>query len=318
MDADDLRLFEKTLRTVAQDSSGAALDVALEDIGWRDALVEEPSAAATLFGVQGELCVSSSALDDVLAVALEVDPAATTGVVLPPLGTHEAPGSVVDDRVRVRGVGSRRLLEATQIVIGVDRGDGHFAMTVAAADVELRQVTGIDPDGGWVEVTAVVAAPIANDRTIAPWSAAVVAGQLALASELVANSRAMLELARNHAVERIQFGVPIASFQAVRHRLADALFAVESADGAVTASWEDPNSYTAAMAKAIAGRTSKTVARHAQQVLAGMGFTSEHAFHHYFKRSLVLDQLFGSGAVLSEELGAEVLRSGTLPPVRPL
>jgi alkylation response protein AidB-like acyl-CoA dehydrogenase len=128
----------------------------------------------------------------------------------------------------------------------------------------------------------------------------------------------MLGLARDHAVEREQFGVPIASFQAVRHRLADALYAVESADAAVAASWEAPDAYTAAIAKAIAGRSAKTVARHAQQVLAGMGFASEHRFHHYFKRSLMLDQLFGSSAALSEAIGADVLRIGLLPPVRPL
>jgi alkylation response protein AidB-like acyl-CoA dehydrogenase len=163
-----------------------------------------------------------------------------------------------------------------------------------------------------------LAPPIHSDAASVGWEAAVVAGQLAVASELVAGSREMLRLARGHAVEREQFGVPIASFQAVRHRLAEALVAVEAAAGAVAASWEEPTPYTAAMAKSIAGRSARTVARHAQQVLAGMGFTSDHAFHRYFRRSLVLDHLFGSSASLSERIGAEVLRTGVLPPVRPL
>lgn len=318
MDANDLRLFEETLRKAAVGRSGAEFDTALDEVGWRDALTEAPTSAAVLFAIQGEHCATSSALDDVLAVALDLPPSATTAIVLPRLGTHVAPAMLTDDRVTVRGVGSRRVPEAKDIVITVGSADGRFAMTVATADLELRPVTGIDPAGGWVEILGELPAPNADGRTIAPWSAAVIAGQLALASELVANSRTMLSLARDHAVERVQFGVPIASFQAVRHRLAEALYAVESADAAVAASWEELNSYTAAMAKAIAGRSSKTVARHAQQVLAGMGFTSEHRFHHYLKRALVLDQLFGSSAALSEEIGVDVLRTGSLPPVRPL
>ena len=54
---------------------------------------------------------------------------------------------------------------------------------------------------------------------------------------------------------------------------------------------------TAAMAKAIAGRSARTAARHCQQVLAGIGFTTEHALHRYVRRVLVLDELFGSARV---------------------
>ena len=79
----------------------------------------------------------------------------------------------------------------------------------------------------------------------------------------------MLDLARAHALERVQFGRPIARFQAVRHRLADALVAVEALDAALGAAWDEPNPMTAALAKAIAGRTARTVATHCQQVLAG-------------------------------------------------
>jgi alkylation response protein AidB-like acyl-CoA dehydrogenase len=72
------------------------------------------------------------------------------------------------------------------------------------------------------------------------------------------------------------------------------------------------------MAKAIAGRSARTVAKHAQQVLAGMGFTAEHPFHLYLKRTMVLDQLFGSSAAISEEVGAAVLRDRRLPAILPL
>jgi hypothetical protein len=53
-------------------------------------------------------------------------------------------------------------------------------------------------------------------------------------------------------------------------------------------------------------------------VLAGIGFTAEHPFHLYFRRVLVLDQLFGSAHSLTVELGDELLRSRTLPTLLPL
>ena len=128
----------------------------------------------------------------------------------------------------------------------------------------------------------------------------------------------MLELARRHALGRVQFGRPIASFQAVRHRLAETLVAVESAEAVLGAAWEDGSPTTAAVAKALAGRGARTAARHCQQVLAGIGFTTEHPFHRYVRRALVLDELFGSSRSLTRELGVELLAARRLPDFAPL
>jgi alkylation response protein AidB-like acyl-CoA dehydrogenase len=128
----------------------------------------------------------------------------------------------------------------------------------------------------------------------------------------------MLELARVHALERVQFDRPIASFQAVRHRLADVLVAIEAATALLDAAREDPSPVTAAMAKAFAGRSARAAARHCQQVLAGIGFTTEHPLHLFVRRSLVLDQLLGAGSGLTRQLGMDVLAGGTLPPAFPL
>jgi alkylation response protein AidB-like acyl-CoA dehydrogenase len=128
----------------------------------------------------------------------------------------------------------------------------------------------------------------------------------------------MLELAREHALSRIQFDRPIATFQAVRHRLAETLVAIESADALLAAAWEDRSPDTAAMAKALAGRGARVASRHCQQVLAGIGFTTEHPFHRYARRVLVLDELFGSSRTLTKALGAELLTSGRLPAQLPL
>ena len=150
------------------------------------------------------------------------------------------------------------------------------------------------------------------------WGAAVAAGQLALGHELVGAARTMLELARVHALERMQFGRPIASFQAVRHRLAESLVAIEAAAALLAAAWDEPDPVIAAMAKAVAGRSARTVARHCQQVLAGIGFTTEHTFHRYFRRIVVLDQLLGAGNELTRRLGGDTLVTGTVPATFPL
>jgi hypothetical protein len=313
MDADDRRLFETGLRQAAATNTARDLDLDLNDLGWRDALASSPGAAtAALFAVLGETNTSSSALDDVVLSALGVEPAPATAVVLPALGRTAVPGRIDGGRLTVDGVATRRIVGTTVVVLVADTGSQDVLVRMHSDDVDVRPVTGMDPDGGWVRVLADVPAET-RSSTPSSWSPAVSAGQLALAQELVGTARAMLQLARDHAVARIQFGRPIGSFQAVRHRLAESLVAVEGADAVVAAGWEQPNPVTAALAKAVAGRATQDTARHAQQVLAGMGFTTEHPFHRYLRRALVLDQLLGDGRRLSAQIGAEALRTRQLP-----
>ena len=53
-------------------------------------------------------------------------------------------------------------------------------------------------------------------------------------------------------------------------------------------------------------------------MLAGIGFTTEHDFHHYVRRVLVLDQMFGASRTLTRELGRHLLATRRLPPLPPL
>jgi alkylation response protein AidB-like acyl-CoA dehydrogenase len=96
------------------------------------------------------------------------------------------------------------------------------------------------------------------------------------------------------------------------------LVAVETAVAVVDAAWLDPSAVTAAMAKATAGRSARVVAKHSQQVLAGIGFTTEHDLHRFLRRIWMLDQLLGSSAVLTKQLGQDLLATRTLPPLLPL
>lgn len=333
---EDRELFERGLAHATAAHTGEALDAALDDLGWADALAaDRRTAVSLLFEHQGRACATSSALDRVLALALDLgpdgagapadDPSLAPAVVLPPLGRCDPPGELVGEGLVVRGLGTSGLTRRKAAAVVAGTADGPVAVLVDTVDLAPRPVAGLDPALGVVAVVADgVRAPAQSVPSPAVWEDAVGVGQLAVAHELVGASRAMLGLARDHALDRIQFGVPIASFQAVRHRLAEALVAVEAADAAVAAGWDAGFAsgggppVAAAMAKAVAGRSARAVARHSQQVLAGIGFTTEHPLHTYVRRVLVLDRLFGDAVSLTRRLGDEAVRARRLPPMLPL
>jgi Acyl-CoA dehydrogenase, C-terminal domain len=130
---------------------------------------------------------------------------------------------------------------------------------------------------------------------------------------LVGTARAMLALARQHALDRVQFGKPIASFQAIRHRLAETLVAIEGAEATLGLPGAESPDLTAMLAKAAAGKAALTAARHCQQVLGGIGFTAEHDLHQHVKRALVLDGLLGSSRELTRKAGAGLRARGSAP-----
>jgi Acyl-CoA dehydrogenase, C-terminal domain len=311
---EDLALLERSLRHAAESTTGAALDAALEELGWRDALSVDPRGAVSLlFALQGEANANSSALDLVLAHALghEAD-----AVVLPAVGRWEAPGARDASWTEVRGVATARLAERDTALIVARAGGSHVAVEVETASLPHRPITGLDPSLGPAEVSG----EVVGARELGPvdWGAAVALGQLALGHELAGAAGRMLELACEHALERIQFGRPIARFQAVSHRLAETLVAIEAAGALLDGAWLDHAPRTAAMAKAAAGRAARVAARHCQQVLAGIGFTTAHPMHRYVKRVLVLEQLLGTTRGLTRELGADILDHRQLPALLPL
>jgi alkylation response protein AidB-like acyl-CoA dehydrogenase len=319
MERDELALFVRGIRDATTSATGAALDAALADLGWLDALVADPqTAVSVLFESQGAANATSSALDRVLMRGLGLEDDPTLAVVLPPLRAVHAPGSRQGARWAVDGLALGAPASSHAAVVATTFGEpAPGVLVVPVHALELRHVAGLDPALGLVEVTGDL--DPAGDIVRAPvrWDEAVALGQLALGHELVGAARAMLELARQHALDRVQFGRTISSFQAVRHRLADSLVAVESAAALLEAAWEDPLAYSA-MAKSLAGRQARLVSSHCQQVLAGIGFTAEHPFHHFVRRTLLLDQLLGAGTVLTRGLGTEILATGALPPAFPL
>ena len=320
MDDDDRELLERSIRRAMESHSGAALDVALGELGWPEALSMDPrTAISLLFELQGARHANTSALGAVLSSALGPEAGSTPGVVMPRLGRWDVPGRMVQGDLVIRGLGTASLVDGAvaSVVARIDGTD--LALEVSTADLTFRAVRGMDPSLGLVEIAGDTV-PWSTRRELPPtaWPEAVGLARIAAGHELVGAGRAVLELARGHALGRVQFGRPISSFQAIRHRLADTLVALEAAAAALDSAWEVRSTQAAAMAKAQAGRGARTAARHCQQVLAGIGFTTEHDFHLYVRRILVLDELFGSARALTRNLGDELLATRKLPHLPPL
>ncbi|HZP30464.1 MAG TPA: acyl-CoA dehydrogenase family protein [Acidimicrobiia bacterium] len=316
MDAGERALLAATVgdAIAAIAAEGGTADGALTELGWLEMLDAEPrDAVGIVFSALGAQHVTATVLDDVVAGALGIEPRAAVALLLSPYTTWAPPGRVDGGLLHASGVTTARVATADELVVAAE-ADGRLALaTVPASAVTITPVAGIDPAAGLhaVEIGGAVASTVPLD--LDAWDAAVAAGRRALAHQVAGACRTMLEQARAHALDRSQFGRPVARFQAVRHRLAEALVAVEALDAAVAAAWDEPGPVTAALAKAVAGRTARTVAAHCQQVLAGIGFTTEHPFHRYLKRTIALDGLLGSTDAIVADLGRLLIATRTVP-----
>lgn len=118
-----------------------------------------------------------------------------------------------------------------------------------------------------------------------------------LAAEQVGGAARCLDTAVEYAKQRIQFGRPIGSFQAIKHRCADMLVQVEGARSAVVhaAQITDPDDLpiAAAVAKHTASETFMHVALDNMRVHGGLGFTWEHDAHLYVRRAKAAALMFG-------------------------
>jgi len=127
-------------------------------------------------------------------------------------------------------------------------------------------------------------------------------GAIAIAAEAVGAAARCLEMAVAYAKERIQFGRPIGSFQAVQHKCAEVMLELESARSAAYWSWwvasqeaGEPGALAeaASVAKATAGDALTRAAAENVQIHGGVGFTWEFDCHLYFRRARAVEHLLG-------------------------
>ena len=135
---------------------------------------------------------------------------------------------------------------------------------------------------------------------------------VALAFEQLGGARECLDMAVAYSKDRYQFGRPIGSFQAIKHKCADMLVLVEGAKsaahyaGGVAAQGDSDLSIAAALAKAHCSVAYFTCAAENIQIHGGIGFTWEHDAHLYLKRAKTDSLLFGDPVTWRAKLADRV------------
>src|SRR5947207_1920094 len=188
------------------------------------------------------------------------------------------------------------------------RAGGITQTPVTAMDLATRWVN-LTLDGVAVGADAVLGAPGKGEPLL---RALLGMGAVGAAAEMLGAARRCLDMAVDYAKVREQFGQPIGSFQAIRHKCAEMLLEVENSHAAVYyAAWardagtEDAD-LAASVAKAYVGDASRKVCGEAIQVHGGIGFTWEYDLHLYFKRAKALEVQYGDADYHRELITAKV------------
>jgi alkylation response protein AidB-like acyl-CoA dehydrogenase len=167
--------------------------------------------------------------------------------------------------------------------------------------------TPMDPTRRLARITPESAAPLGTDPGVAD------AAAILLAAEQIGAAARCLELTVGYTKERQQFGRPIGSFQALKHRMADLYVAVQSARAVVYDAVEQADdapsatsATSAALARVAATEAFNTVAAEGIQLHGGIAITWEHDMHLYFKRAHGSSHVLGAAGEYLSRLEAEV------------
>jgi alkylation response protein AidB-like acyl-CoA dehydrogenase len=161
-----------------------------------------------------------------------------------------------------------------------------------------RRVVHVELDGVRVERNAVLGDP---GVSAAPaLRRALEEATVCLALEMVGTAQTIFDITLDYAKQREQFGVPIGSFQATKHKFADMMIALERARAlgyfaALTIAEDDARRTSAtSVAKAAAGDCQRLLAKEGIQIHGGIGYTWEHDMHLYVRRIKSGEPLFGT------------------------
>ncbi|MBN2623845.1 MAG: acyl-CoA/acyl-ACP dehydrogenase, partial [Acidimicrobiales bacterium] len=254
------------------------LVILLEELGW----VADPTP----------LVATTSQYTPLVREGADADQRATLLGAVCQGGTGAAAFAAADVRATPDGHGWRLAGTAHHVVDG-DRADevavvaatdeGPATFVVPRAEVAATRLPAFDPtmhvadvslDGALVPPERVLRQ--GGEEAIARARHEAVTG---MAAVMVGASRRMLELVLAHVTDRHQFGVPIGSFQAVKHMAVDVHVAIERARALchfaalVIAEGDDRRALAASMAKAAAGDCQRIAARHGVQLFGGLGYT---------------------------------------------
>jgi alkylation response protein AidB-like acyl-CoA dehydrogenase len=202
---------------------------------------------------------------------------------------------------------------ASFALVVADSADGPslFGVDLAVGQIKSEPAMDRTRSFGWLHLNKTSAWLIGGAKSV---NRLLDLGAVFSSAEMLGGAERVLEFSVEYAKDRVQFGRPIGSFQAVKHRCADMLVDVEGMRSSVYwAAWclsaDDPESSVAAStAKVWGADASKRVMASALQVHGGIGFTWEHDLHFYMKRAQVDQLSFGDASYHRERL-AQLLRT---------
>lgn len=281
--------YDESLWQLLCEQVGAAALVIPEELGGAGG---ELADAATVLQELGRALVPSPLLGTTLAELALLSAAEPDATTLEGLAEGAAIGALVfDAEYVVNG-------DIADVVVAVE--DGRLSRWTRFS---AEPVTTMDPTRRLARVTAEETEPIGTDPGLADTAA------ILLAAEQIGAAQRCLELTVEYAKDRVQFGRPIGSFQALKHRMADLYVTVSAAKAVVADACDAPSPTNAATARLAATEALNVVAAEGIQLHGGIAITWEHDMHLYFKRAHGSAHLLDSPQQLLKRLESEVLQT---------
>jgi alkylation response protein AidB-like acyl-CoA dehydrogenase len=308
---------------LAEEAGGAGLlpvELAIIQEEFGRGLVTEPFVSSILLGARAialigdasQRAVIADAISGETVLAFAHEEATTRGAIGQIATSAERVGSgwrITGEKICVYGAGlaSQLLVTArTSGPVGNRAGISLFLVPRAAKGIESDEYLTIDgydaADFSFHDCFAPHAALVGPEGGAAEAIQDVVdLALVALCAEAVGSMERALHLTRDYALLRRQFGVPISSFQAIQHRLADMVAELElsrsSLHRALAVRFGDDRveqSRAASGCKALVGRAGRFVCENAIQIHGGVGMADELEVGHHYRRVLAIDAMFGN------------------------
>ena len=236
-----------------------------------------------------------------------LDPASVRATATPHSSTHGEGWMLSGTKTAVLAATDVDEIVVVARVAGSSGDEGVGAFVVPASDALIESVSALDPTRGLA--TVVLAQTfVPADRclgtpgpaTAAALRRAIEVAVVGLALEAVGTCQTIFDVTLEYAKQREQFGVPIGSFQAIKHKFANMSVALERARAtgyfaALTIAEDDPRrSVATSTAKAAANDCQRLLASEGIQIHGGIGYTWEHDMHLYLRRVKTDAALFGT------------------------
>ena len=278
--------YDESLWAMLCEQVGVAALVVPEEFGGAGG---ELADAAIVLEELGRGLVPSPLLGTTLAELVLLTAGTPDAEILEGLAAGELIGTVVLDRDYVMHG------DAADVVLALEEG-----RVLRWTDPTVEPAHAVDPTRRLARLRPGGSTEIGRDPGIADTAA------ILMAAEQIGAAARCLELTVEYTKQRVQFGRPIGSFQALKHRMADLYVAVQAARSVVGDAVAAPGPVSASLARLAASEAFCTVAGECIQLHGGIAITWEHDMHLYFKRAHGSSQLLGPPREYLRRLEAEV------------